>query len=181
MYLGKNLILVLVIAILAVGSIIAGYYMLKERIIFNIIGNVSVPETTQPFEAEGIAEITLNLDITEPSGTVVFENTTSIELDQDTYVLFKALSSNVYSNLSLILSGEAIISNSTHSYKISMPCLLSIDKECYRVMMVIPGYDEPMKLPKGRYNITIVLSWNEAEGRGQIELKLAMTTADMQD
>ncbi len=171
MYLGKNLILVSVIAILIIGSIITGYYMLKEGIIFDIIGDVSVPKT----------EITLNLDITKPNGTVVFENITAIELDQDTNIIFKALSSNVHGNLSLILSGEAIISNASRSYKISMPCLLSVDKECYRVMMVIPGYDEPMKLPKGKYNITIVLSWSEAEGSGKIELKLAMNTAETQD
>ncbi|RLG82132.1 MAG: hypothetical protein DRO40_08365 [Thermoprotei archaeon] len=180
-HLSRYIVFALVIAILAIGSIIAGYYMLKERIVFNIIGNVSISETPRPFETEEVSEITINLNITKPSGTAVFENITSIELEQDTYIMFKALSSNVNGDLSLILSGQAIISNATHSYRISMPCLLNINKECYRVMMVIPGYDEPMKLPKGRYDITIILSWNEAEGSGRLELKLAMTTANTQD
>lgn len=41
--------------------------------------------------------------------------------------------------------------------------------------MIIPGYDRPMKVEPGTYNVTMILSWR-ASGRGEFDLTIGMVT-----
>lgn len=76
-------------------------------------------------------------------------------------------------NFTLILSGELLLRSGTHSYKILMPCLASIGGHCYRIMMLIPGYDAPLTVTEGDYNATLTLRWS-AGGVGKFSLKLVL-------
>jgi len=54
-----------------------------------------------------------------------------------------------------------------------MPCLYS-NIECFRVQAVIPGFDAPVLIPRGRYSASLELSWHSASGEGSLKLKLGI-------
>lgn len=170
---GKPILLALTIAFITI-AVAVGIVMLRERIVFNIIGNVSIPGIQDQFTQESINEINLKLNITRPSGTIVFENITSIRLSEDTYIQFKAEPQSITGNLTIVMNGKAILSSPTQKYVVKMPCILSYNTQCIRILMLIPGYDEPMKVPRGEYNITLIISWDKAEGEGEINLKITL-------
>ncbi|MEM1748758.1 MAG: hypothetical protein QXT83_03990 [Sulfolobales archaeon] len=76
-------------------------------------------------------------------------------------------------NFTLILNGELFLESSNYSHRILMPCLVSIGDYCYRIMMLIPGYDVPLNISEGFYNSTLFIRWS-AEGVGRFHLKLLL-------
>jgi len=136
--------------------------------LFDIEVNVNVP-------VEEVIKIKLNVD--RPSGSVTYHNVSSVRLGKDTGVVFKLLSAEVSGDVKIALNGRAtLVSDDGKSYSIPMPCLFS-NVECVRVLMIIPGYDEPTPLPRGRYTISLELSWFEASGEGSIRLGLGLLTS----
>lgn len=83
-------------------------------------------------------------------------------------------------NFTLILSGELLLESNERSYRILMPCLASIGGHCYRIMMLIPGYDVPLTVSEGFYNSTLLVRWS-AEGVGRFRLKLMLEFIDASD
>jgi len=59
----------------------------------------------------------------------------------------------------------------TETIKWITPYLLSIGESCCRVMMLVPGYDSPLKIDEGLYEVVLTLRWL-ANGYGVFNLKL---------
>ncbi|MCS7111406.1 MAG: hypothetical protein N3D82_05030 [Ignisphaera sp.] len=78
---------------------------------------------------------------------------------------------NYEGNITLVISGELQLDSHSRQYRIVMPCLASIGEPCYRIAVIIPGYDEPLDIEEGAYNATLVLRWI-ASGLGKFHLKL---------
>ncbi|QOJ79057.1 hypothetical protein IG193_00905 [Infirmifilum lucidum] len=47
-------------------------------------------------------------------------------------------------------------------YVVHMPCAVSHGLPCYRVLAVIPGYDAPIVVRPGVYNVSLHLAWESA-------------------
>lgn len=69
------------------------------------------------------------------------------------------------------VSGVLRLESSERSYAISMPCAIAIGEPCYRVMVLIPGYDAPMPVEEGTYRVKLTLSWR-ARGSGKFHARL---------
>ncbi len=55
-------------------------------------------------------------------------------------------------------------------YRVSMPCLLSLGEPCVRILVLIPGYDAPLRIEAGEYRATLTLHWHaSAEAEGVLE------------
>ena len=118
--------------------------------------------------------IHLNLEITEPSGSITYTNITTIEIrDNNTRIIVNPKLLRQNGNFSLSLSGALLLKSieNGETYRIQMPCLTVINEKCARPLMIIPGYDVPMKIEPGKYVATLILTW-EARGRGSFDLNL---------
>ena len=117
--------------------------------------------------------VDIKLNITTPSGKEVFRDIAVLYISDISYIQFRVLSYRVIGDIKIVLNGEAVLKSEYKTYVIKMPCLLSVGIPCYRIQMLIPGYDMPMKIAAGSYNITLVFSWR-ASGRGEFNLKLGI-------
>lgn len=65
-------------------------------------------------------------------------------------------------------------------YRIPMPCSISTGA-CYRPMVVIPGYDEPLAIRAGEYSVSLHISWQTVgQGETRIAVKLDIVEAQQQ-
>jgi len=55
-------------------------------------------------------------------------------------------------------------------YRVEMPCLLSVGEPCFRVMVLLPGYDAPMLVEAGTYRVLLELAW-QASARSVLLLE----------
>ncbi len=62
----------------------------------------------------------------------------------------------------LTVSGVLLLSGPSE-YRVAMPCLLSIGEPCFRVLMLIPGYDAPTPIEPGEYSVALELSWKSSK------------------
>ncbi|MCX8185286.1 MAG: hypothetical protein RMI56_04000 [Sulfolobales archaeon] len=69
------------------------------------------------------------------------------------------------------ISGLLVLKSEDRSYRIPMPCAISIGEPCYRVMVIIPGYDAPMSVEEDTYRATLELNWR-ARGSGRFSARL---------
>lgn len=73
-------------------------------------------------------------------------------------------------DFAVVVSGVLTLSGK-QNYAIPMPCAIAVGEQCYRVMVLIPGYDTPMPVEEGIYRVTLNLSWR-ARGSGRFYAKL---------
>ena len=166
---------IIVILILGVITIVSLAYLESIGVI-DIRGIVRVHE-----ERINVNPSTINieLNIESESGKQVYKNIATIEVhEKEGLILFKPIERRAKGNISLILSGEVILESKEKIYTIKMPCLMSVNSPCFRVLTIIPGYDVPLKLNQGEYNVTIKLSWSKALGEGEIQLKIIIVTGE---
>ena len=155
----------LIIAVLCiVASSIALALGIHYIAVFRIGGRVDVG---------GFKTIDIELDIESGSGSKMFRNVAVIDVGKGTAIRFRVVDRFVSGNVSLVLNGVAILRSGNTTYRIFMPCLLSVGEPCARIQMLIPGYDKFLPLPPGRYTVDLRLSW-KAWGRGRYRLVLAI-------
>jgi len=53
-----------------------------------------------------------------------------------------------------------------------MPCLYS-NTQCIRILVLIPGYDAPLDIDRGEYNVSLEISWM-VEGSGDASIKMSL-------
>ncbi|MCS7104372.1 MAG: hypothetical protein NZ954_02245 [Thermofilaceae archaeon] len=96
-------------------------------------------------------------EITIPLGTTTFDSSCQVRFKPE-------LSASVRENASLIISGSLLLRKVEKGaeYRVSMPCLLSIGEGCFRIMMLIPGYDAPMRVEAGVYETILTISWSSS-------------------
>ena len=75
------------------------------------------------------------------------------------------------SKLSQIIMGiKVILDSGSRRYEISAPCIFS-NTQCLRINQVIQGYDVPLIVEKGIYDISLIISWS-VEGKGDFKIQL---------
>ena len=121
--------------------------------VISIEGTVSVPGSREAVSVSPRV-IEVSLSISNSSGEVVEEGVGDLKAEKEAEVIFKPVTEEVSGDLALSLSGEVALTSSTRNYTIPMPCLMTVNTTCYRVMMVIPGYDAPLKVLPGEYSMS---------------------------
>ncbi len=160
----KRLIAVFTLAVLA--AIALGYTYTSILKLFKVEVTVNVPTSPET--------IRITLDINTSKGSKTYKDIARIVASQDTEIVFKLLDAKTEGDFSVAISGQAVLKGENKSYTIDMPCLYVVNTTCYRIQMLIPGYDQPLHLPKGEYNVTLTLNWTNAEGKGVLVLELAV-------
>lgn len=159
----KYAIHLILIALIVVGALIPAALYVRSLLEVNLKGVVDVKPNIKVVDVEfsiddGVGEKLIDLgNIHIPAGNVIIRSR---------LVSYEG-------NFTLILSGELMLESNTSSYRVLMPCLANIGDHCYRIMMLIPGYDAPLPISEGDYNATLTIRWS-AEGVGRFHLKLVL-------
>ena len=95
-------------------------------------------------------------------GVLRFNSTAFITFKPVLVLKEKSINLTVNGLLKLNATAPATRAGSSKSYTISMPCLLSINSACYRVMTLIPGYDAPLRIDEGAYRASLTLNWHSS-------------------
>jgi len=106
----------------------------------------------------------------------------ALRCDTPCWVRFKPLiTASVRGNATLLVSGTLVLKGvqrvrtpeeggSVLEYRVNMPCLLSAGEPCFRVTVLIPGYDAPMRIEAGDYQAELTLRWHaSAAAEGLLE------------
>jgi len=157
-----------VVVLLATVSIYATVETLRNLLNVNVSGVVNVPSTGLDV---GLS-FNVELNITVEEGEEVF-NLGLVEIPPGPIIVRRELVSSE-GDFTLVLSGELSLESGSQRYAIPMPCLLSLGEPCYRVLVLIPGYDAPLEVSGGKYNATLRLRWL-ARGTGSFYLRLTLT------
>lgn len=160
----KAVALVLTLVVISICAMALTRHILDIR----VVGMVSVPL--------GERVIDINLSI----GSGVVEDVVSLgtlEIPSNGSIQIKPSLIDQLGNFSIVLDGVLVLESGENLYRIPMPCLLSIGEACYRILMLIPGYDVPMPIRGGLYNGTMVLRWR-AGGSGSFHLRISVTYVD---
>lgn|GEM_PF-4324619 len=62
--------------------------------------------------------------------------------------------------------------------RIPMPCAFFNTKTCVRVMVLIPGYDVPLKIAKGKYPVSVEVNWIKEAGSETLKLKFKVVESE---
>ena len=117
--------------------------------------NVSI--SLQP----GTGGVTIDL------GTLSFRSASFVRFKPDLVAVGHA---NLTVSGLLVLEPFPELRGAGGEYRIPMPCLLSVNEPCYRIMMLIPGYDAPIRIEEGVYGVKLTLSW-QSSSRAELILK----------
>lgn len=127
-----------------------------------IRGFVNVPSRT----------FDINLVIDRESGVTLYD-LGRVEIP-DGGVIVKVILVEKEGNFTVAVSGVLTLKSQTRTYTIDMPCAIVVGVPCYRIMMIIPGWDEPMPIEGGVYDVNLKLVWSEASGTGRFHAKLQL-------
>ncbi|WP_440059472.1 hypothetical protein ACSU1N_06705 [Thermogladius sp. 4427co] len=158
------------IILVAIGIALAGFIAfasITNIFVVNIRGVVNVPRQ--------IFEKSIEIEINASSGSRTIDLGT-VTIPGDGYFKIEAQGSILDKGFRIVVNGvlrlepvyKPLTGNS--SINISMPCLLVVNTTCYRVMVIIPGYDTPLRIPGGEYRASLDIAWGEAEGTGSFQL-----------
>lgn len=146
------------IAILAIVAVIAGTATLVLGV--GLRGIVSVP--SRVFD--------IDLIVDRDSGEA-FYSLGRVEIP-DGNVMVKVILVEHEGNFSIVVNGVLMLKSETRAYVIDMPCAIVIGAPCFRIMAIIPGWDEPMHVEGGVYDVNLKLTWSKASGSGKFYAKL---------
>jgi len=163
-----------VLAAAAVSAVVLASVMYLDQIgVIDIVGTVNVPGesvTVSPHVIE------FELPVNTSSGEITYGNLGVLRTNKELEVLLKPAVKEVEGNLTISLSGEVLLVSDEKTYTIKMPCLMTVNTSCFRAAVLIPGYDEPLRIQPGEYNITLRLAWSAAEGQGVFKLQIVFIT-----
>ncbi|HWQ17419.1 MAG TPA: hypothetical protein VNL13_06285 [Sulfolobales archaeon] len=145
----------------------------------NLVGVINIGGTFSLIKKAEMIPSTVNIDlgvISESQGSRSFDNIAKLVVRNSAKIIAKASPTQGYTpvsgNLSLIINAEMTLSSGNKKYVIQMPCLHSIG-ECYRILVLIPGYDAPMDIDPGEYSVSLKINWT-AQGSGNANVNLAI-------
>jgi len=147
-------------------------------LILIVISLGSIVTAINGVEISTAIEMTLHID--SYSGSRNYEDITTLNLSQKRYIQFKLLKVEVQGDInSIAISGKATLrSSSGKEIEVDMPCIYTYNASCFRISMVIPGYDTSLLLPSEVYTVSINLTWSEALGKGNIIIHLAIESSN---
>ncbi len=156
----KYVVLGVLIAV-AAAALLAGPSLLRV----GVEVNVSVPPPTA---------VRVSLNVTSQRGEETLPNVTRLRLGEETPVVFRVTDVVFEGNVSLALSGKAILRSvdGSRTYSILMPCMVVKGTNCFRTMNIILGWDAPITIEPGEYVLTLKLSWFDASGDGKVSFTL---------
>ncbi|MEM1611327.1 MAG: hypothetical protein QXQ57_06750 [Sulfolobales archaeon] len=139
--------------------------------VIDIMGTVSIRSNVEMIPNK------VNIDlgvISSPSGSKSFSNIAKLYVRNSSKIIAKIDSPSIQtsSNLSIILSGILKLEGANRSYEIHMPCLYS-NTQCIRILVLIPGYDAPLDIDRGEYNVSLEISWM-IEGSGDASIRMSL-------
>ncbi len=158
-----------IIVLVVATSAYAASELLRSLLTVDVSGVVEVPNAG--LSTSGLS-IDVKLNITVEEGEEIFD-LGLINLPSGPILVKRELVSSE-GNLTLVLSGVLSLESEDVEYTIPMPCLLSLGEPCYRVLVLIPGYDTPLEVVEGRYRAVLRLQW-VARGTGRFHLRLVLT------
>lgn len=149
----RNIMLVLVATLLVV--------------VLALISPLRIPKAETIIQPGGTVTLDLG-SIIEDKGCKEYPNVSKLVVAKEkTKIILKA-EGELTGDLKVIANAIVQIGNIT----ISMPCAYYNTESCVRIMMVIPGYDEPLDIDKGTYSVSIKICWLKESGNGMLKLRL---------
>lgn len=114
--------------------------------------------------------------IRSPSGETVYDLGT-VRIPSDGFVRVLTALEGTSGGFRLLMSGVLELVSNHSTYRIVMPCLVSVNEPCVRIQALLPGYDEALPIRGGEYRARLVLSWIKAEGSGEFRLRISLVPA----
>lgn len=154
---------------IAVAMMISIAYALNSLVgSINIVGTIAINKNAEMIPQN----VNINLGVINNStGSKAYSEIARLIVRNDTEIQVKPRASILpEGNISISISGLLVIEGGGKRYEINMPCLYSTGS-CMRIMIVIPGYDTPMRIERGEYNVSLIISWI-AEGSGEVRIFL---------
>lgn len=174
----------LAVVMIALTSIVVAYA------VNNLVGVIRIGGIFSPNSGSGNVEMspsTINIDlglVRETEGSKLYDGIARLVVKNTSKIIVKAsgaptpTATSDTTNTSLIMSGELMLISGDKQYTIRMPCLYSIG-ECLRILVLIPGYDVPMDIDPGVYNVSLRISWTaQGDGETQVSLTLQIIEVD---
>lgn len=158
-------------------TIIAVILILTIPIVTNLL-DTNMKENTTTLTSNTTPNSTIidiELYINKEKGEKTFD-LGNITIPAD-YIIARPSIINREGNFNITLSGELTLNSSSHTYRIPMPCILNIGEQCYRILILIPGYDIPLNIKKDTYHTTLTLTWT-AKGTGKLHIRLTLQYSD---
>ena len=104
-------------------------------------------------------EVKLNLDMMAPEGSKAFNNVAKLIVPSEGGWVKFVVSESTLPGDEVSIDATIRLQGGTRDYTINMPCA-AYKGECIRLSTVILGYDEPLYIEGGVYNITVEVSWH---------------------
>lgn len=136
----------------------------------NIVGTIAINKNVEMIPQR----VDIDLGVIEASeGSKTYSGIARLVVRNDTEIQVRPrISTQPGGNMSISISGLLVIEGGGKRYEINMPCLYSTGS-CVRIMILIPGYDAPMRIERGEYNISLTINWI-AEGSGKAGISLSL-------
>jgi len=116
--------------------------------------------------------LTLEFGVGSEKGEVFFENIGTLNMQSQGSIKLRVEVISVEGLNGIVLSGKAILKSAETKYEVPMPCIYTLNTECYRILMIIPGWDQPLRIHPGKYSLSVKLTWSNAEGEGKVKLRI---------
>ncbi|MEM1666578.1 MAG: hypothetical protein QXW12_04475 [Nitrososphaerota archaeon] len=150
--------------------VIVGILILSLTLLY--VGEVYPPATTTTLLTNP-SILNVELDVRDEKGTKDFGEIAIIDVGKPDMLKFKLADWGVEGLKSISLNIRADLVSKNANYSINMPCILFFNASCARIMVIIPGYDVPLRREPGRYSLRLKAYWAEAEGSGSIRLSIS--------
>lgn len=168
----RKLLLLSILILVFVFGVVVGIN-LNELVIVNIRGVVNIPEQVSlTMSSQAIMEKDIEIIINASHGTIEIDLGEIMIPSRGSIIVTREVT-EIEGYFKLLLNGRLDIISNNLSYTVLMPCLASVNESCYRIEIVIPGYDELMEIQPGAYNTKLTLQW-VASGHGAFKLRLTM-------
>jgi len=171
----RGAIAYILLAAIAVGLIAYGLNRLAG--VIDIVGTISIRGNVEMIPSRVRVELGA---IDSPQGSKTYNNIARLIVRNSTEIMVRVEATGkgaqAGTGLSVIIAGRLSLEGGGRRYSIAMPCLYT-NAECARIMILIPGYDTPMPIEKGEYNVSLELSWT-AEGAGKIPVELSIQVVE---
>jgi hypothetical protein len=167
-------VIILIVGIVLAVIAVSGVADALAKIVGDVVGSILI---TGIFSAKANVEMvpsTINIDLGRigSSGDREYSNIAKLIVRNETSIIARAMVDTISKSGTIEIIGGAklVLKGNNKTYVINMLCAISTS-ECIRPMVIIPGYDVPMKIEAGEYTIDLALSW-QLRGSGETAVKI---------
>ncbi len=151
--------------------------------VLSFVGVIAMNNETKRPNAKEISPdlIRVNLGTIKGDGQVTFQNVAKLKVTDKKNMIVKLVEyeKSIKGKVSFIITGDLGLVGENNNYRIIMPCLLE-EGGCARILVIIPGWDEPMVISNDEYTVNLSVIWRfEGEGEATISFTLAIQLFDI--